>query len=132
MLAENGKRAVTPAWRFDSVQRWNGTSKDRGIIKGPGSNPGRPPASQDLIDTGESIKMPDHLLTATEVSAQSGVSMGTVFRYKADGSLDEFMVGEGRTARFRRGAIRRVKQLQKQGLAMRGKKKPFGPLSFRG
>lgn len=73
-------------------------------------------------------------LTASQVSAESGVSMSTVFRYKNNGLLDEFMVGEGRNARFRRGAIAKVRKLQKEGLAMRGKRHGLGlgNLKFRG
>lgn len=74
-------------------------------------------------------------LTASQVAAEAGIATATVFRYKADGLLDEFMIGEGRTARFRRGAIARVRKLQKEGLAMRGKGKRHvygGGLKFRG
>lgn len=133
--------AARSAWSYEVVDGlwWNWYSHYAKIRKA-GSSWSEPFRRELVIPTFVRVtakkeqKMKNNLLTGSQVSAESGVSMATVFRYKNDGLLDEFMVGEGRAARFRRGAIARVRKLQKEGLAMRGKRRglELGELKFRG
>ena len=134
--------AAHNVWSYEVVDGlwWNWHSHHAKIKKAGNGSWSKPYKRELIIPTFASItakkeqRVKNNLLTASQVSAESGVSMSTVFRYKTDGLLDEFMVGEGRNARFRRGAIAQVRKLQKEGLAMRGKRHGLGlgNLKFRG
>jgi hypothetical protein len=62
-------------------------------------------------------------LTLTELAELAGVSAPTIIKYKAAGQLAKWIVGEGRTARYKAGVVATLKKLKAAGLAKRGRPK---------
>lgn len=63
-------------------------------------------------------------LSLQEISKEAGISIPALIKYKkgaATNGLKRFMVGDGRTATFKKSAIPTFLKLRNQGLKKRGR-----------
>lgn len=67
------------------------------------------------------------LLTLTEVSRRTGISMPTLQRYKKEYQDRLQTVGEGRTQRYKEESLDTFKQIKQENLKKRGRPRKSGP-----